>query len=270
MALPDNAFGLIGSLGSGLFNSVGQLFSNRSNRKIARETNEFNAEQNRLNREFQAQQAQIARDWQEEQYQKYSSPAAMVQQYRDAGLNPALMYGQNLQSSTGSSPSPSGSAASGTAIPAQAPNLTGIVQDFLGLARLKSEIDNINADTDTKKAQALKLGSDVNLNNKQIESISQQIKESLARENTEYSKRDLNQVLQATESIKQENMSVEQYILKFEQEYIRKHGRKPDQPALNILFDYLTPYLEVSSEFINDSARISKKGYNLVKSLLGL
>lgn len=49
---------------------------------------------NQANRNFQAQQAQIARDWQEDFYNKYSSPSAMVQQYKDAGLNPAIMYGR--------------------------------------------------------------------------------------------------------------------------------------------------------------------------------
>lgn len=253
----------------GLLDFAGSLFQTFANRRSQNIQNEFNAQQAELNRQFQSQEAQIARDWQEQQYNLYSSPSAMVRQYQDAGMNPALMYGQNLQSSTGSSPAPSGSMASGSPLGAGMP--TGnIIESIAGLAKLKAEINNINADTDAKRAQAIKLGSDVNLNNKQIENISQQIRESVARENTEYSKRDLNQVLQATESIKQENMSVEQYILKFEQEYIRKNGRKPDQPALNILFDYLSPYLEVGSEFINDSANISKKGYNLVKSLLGL
>ncbi|MBR3791450.1 MAG: hypothetical protein IKK18_01995 [Clostridia bacterium] len=253
----------------GLLDFAGSLIQTFANRRSQNRQNEFNAQQAELNRQFQSQEAQIARDWQEQQYNLYSSPSAMVRQYQDAGLNPALMYGQNLQSSTGSSPAPSGSMASGSPLGAGMP--TGnIVDSIAGLAKLKAEINNINADTDAKRAQAIKLGSDVNLNNKQIENISQQIKESIARENTEYSKRDLNQVLQATESIKQENMSVEQYILKFEQEYIRKHGRKPDQPALNILLDYLSPYLEVGSDFVNDSAKISKKGYNLVKSLFGL
>lgn len=258
----------------GLFDAMASIFmlpiQQRFNRQAENRQNAFNAHQAELDRQFQSQEAQIARDWQESQYLKYSSPSAMVSQYQDAGLNPALMYGQNLQSSTGSSPALSGSSASGVAFPTQVPSFSGILDSVANLAKLKAEIDNINADTDTKRAQAIKLGSDVNLNNKQIESISQQIKESIARENTEYSKRDLNQVLQATESIKQENMSVEQYILKFEQEYIRKNGRKPDQPALNILLDYLSPYLEVGSDFVNDSANISKKGYNLVKSLLGL
>lgn len=155
---------IIGSAIQGLFNIYSTGSTNSSNRKIARETNEFNAQQAALNRQFQSQEAQIARDWQEEQYNLYTSPQAMVRQYGEAGLNPALMYGQNLQSSTGGSSAPSGSAASGVAIPAVAPDLSGLVGAFMGLSKLKAEIDNIGADTENKKAQAALAGSSAALN----------------------------------------------------------------------------------------------------------
>lgn len=35
------------------------------------------------------------RKWSEKMYKQYSSPAALVQQYQDAGINPALMFGQS-------------------------------------------------------------------------------------------------------------------------------------------------------------------------------
>lgn len=65
--------------------------------------------QNRKNREFQAKQAQLARDWQEDMYNKYSSPSAMVKQYQEAGLNPALALGGQGQTFTGTSGMTSGS-----------------------------------------------------------------------------------------------------------------------------------------------------------------
>lgn len=147
----------------GLFDFAGALFQGYANKRSQNRQNEFNARQAELDRQFQSQEAQIARDWQEEQYNLYSSPSAMVSQYQDAGLNPALMYGQNLQSSTGSSPTPSGSMASGSPLGAGMP--TGnVIEAVAGLAKLKSEIDNINADTDAKKADALLKGSSVELN----------------------------------------------------------------------------------------------------------
>lgn len=73
-------------------------------------TNKTNKQINAANNEFNAKQAQISRDWQEEQYNKYSSPSAMVQQYEDAGLNPALAYsggqGNTFTGSTASASSP--------------------------------------------------------------------------------------------------------------------------------------------------------------------
>lgn len=46
---------------------------------------------------MQAAQNELNKSWQEKMYNQYQSPAAMVRQYKEAGLNPALMYGQNLQ-----------------------------------------------------------------------------------------------------------------------------------------------------------------------------
>ena len=35
-----------------------------------------------------------ARKWEEDMYNQYNSPSALVRQYNDAGINPALMFGQ--------------------------------------------------------------------------------------------------------------------------------------------------------------------------------
>lgn len=158
---------------------VGHSIINENTRQ---RQNRFNADEAQKNRDFQAQQAEIARDWQEQQYNQYSSPSAMVRQYRDAGLNPALMQNNSLQTSTGSSPSPSGSSASGSGIGSSLPAFTGIVRDILDLKKLDSEIDNIRSDSEAKRAQAILSGSyaDVNksvqaLNKKQISRIESEI-----------------------------------------------------------------------------------------------
>lgn len=114
-----------------------------------KEQNAFNAQEAQRNRDFQSAQAQVARDWQEEQYLKYNSPSARVRQYQEAGLNPALMYGAsstgNASTSTGI---PSGSAASGGAGGAQR---ISAVSALANLRLLKSQIDNIDADTHSKE-----------------------------------------------------------------------------------------------------------------------
>lgn len=81
---------------------------------------------------FSAEQAQLERDWQEEMYLKYNSPSALMSQYREAGLNPALMYGQNVagnMSANASAPS--------SVTPDSGSSLANIV-DIIGL---KSQID---------------------------------------------------------------------------------------------------------------------------------
>lgn len=102
---------------------------------------------------FSAEQAQLERDWQEEMYLKYNSPSALMSQYREAGLNPALMYGQNVagnMSANASAPS--------SVTPDSGSSLANIV-DIIGL---KSQIDlnkanarlaNSNADVQDTEAK---------------------------------------------------------------------------------------------------------------------
>ena len=139
---------------SAALNLGSSALANHQQGKMQDKQNAFNAEQSELNRSFQSREAEIARDWQEEQYNKYSSPQAMMRQYKEAGLNPALMYGQNLQSSTGSSSSPSGSAASGSTPSAFMSDMAGIIQSFLGLAKLKQDIKESESRVNANNAAA--------------------------------------------------------------------------------------------------------------------
>lgn len=94
---------------------------------------------------FSANQAAIERDWQEKMYNQYESPAAMMRQYQEAGLNPALMYGG------AGSPSPSFSGGSpGSVSPS---GMLDPISAILDLARSRAEIDNIKADTRNKNAE---------------------------------------------------------------------------------------------------------------------
>lgn len=178
--------GAIGSAVQGLLNVGSTAIANNTQRKMQREQNAFNAQQADLNRQFQSREAEIARDWQEQQYNQYSSPSAMVRQYNEAGLNPALMYGSNLQSSTGSTSAPSGSSASGSTPSAFAADLTGIASAFLGLAKLKQEIKESKSRENANNAAAyasersgLVANADVGLKqsqtrlNKQISNLTQ-------------------------------------------------------------------------------------------------
>lgn len=67
--------GIISALGSLAGNTVGGIFQNHANAKLARENREFALDM-----------------WNREN--EYNLPTNQVQRYRDAGLNPALMAGQ--------------------------------------------------------------------------------------------------------------------------------------------------------------------------------
>lgn len=96
--------------------------------------------------EWNAQQAQIARDWDEEMYLKYNSPSALMSQYRQAGLNPALMYGQNVSGNMNTAgPVASGSNSGG-----------GLdLGSLLSVFGLKSEIEMNKAGSRQRNAEAV-------------------------------------------------------------------------------------------------------------------
>lgn len=117
-----------------------------------REANEFTAQQAQINRNFQSAEADLARQWQEEQYLKYNSPAAQMQQFRDAGINPIMVAGGNMPAASTSTAAPSGSAGSSVSPSAPIDLLSGV----LSALRFKAEIDNIKADTHQKETGAKK------------------------------------------------------------------------------------------------------------------
>ncbi len=142
--------------------------------------------QNRKNREFQAKQAQLARDWQEDMYNKYSSPSAMVKQYQEAGLNPALALGGQGQTFTGTSGMTSGSQMmpdySGL-------DLSGIFTALAGLniegkkadASAKRDVAEANYFDKLAEGQAIDNKTKPEYNRETINSIKQGISESLNR-----------------------------------------------------------------------------------------
>lgn len=77
----------------------------------------------------------------------YNSPAAQMQRYKDAGLNPALVYGQmpqaNAPDMVGGSPASAATAPAGDTI-----------SDLANLRLLDAQEENIRADTAAKRADA--------------------------------------------------------------------------------------------------------------------
>lgn len=157
--------GLLSDISNIFFNTVGigyQASKDSGLTGAEREANAFTAEQASISRNFEAQQAEIARDWQEQQYLQYNSPAAMIRQYQEAGLNPALMYGSSSGSSASMSTSIPGSPSGSSVSPHGAGDVASMVAN---LSMLKAQIENIKADTENKRAAAGESGARTNLLN---------------------------------------------------------------------------------------------------------
>lgn len=150
---------------------------------------------------FNSIEAQKARDFNLQMYEDYQSPKAMMEQYKEAGLNPALMY-------EGYSPSPvsSNATANSVAPTSESDILTDSIQAMLGIVSAKQQIDlqkaqirSINADTEGKDIDNAnkqrmydieyslkgvdieKAQSDIKKNSAEINKITQDIQESISR-----------------------------------------------------------------------------------------
>lgn len=113
--------------------------------------------QGMLNRRFQKKQNALDRQFTLDMYQRqyqdnlnlwnmqndYNSPAAQMQRYSDAGLNPHLIYGQTNESPTIKSPEPK-------QFTQPAGLISGLDTMFSGYAQLKN-VDNLQAQTNNLK-----------------------------------------------------------------------------------------------------------------------
>jgi len=80
----------IGAIGGAAISAIGNFFSGKSNRKAQ---NALFEKQSRFARDERLAQ----QNWIESMYEKnnaYNSPAAQMARYKEAGLNPDLIYGK--------------------------------------------------------------------------------------------------------------------------------------------------------------------------------
>lgn len=131
------------------------LLNNRRRERVTQENNEKNRQSaERIN------QANI--DWQKEYYDKtnaYNTPQMQMQRFKEAGLNPHLIYGQGTPGNT-TMPTPpqQGYAESKAYLPES--NFTPIAetamaaaQAYVGMKKQQAEIDNTEAATQVQLAQ---------------------------------------------------------------------------------------------------------------------
>lgn len=142
-------------LGSTL-NTAGGIYNNERNIAEARRTREdnqaFESEQAQLNREFQSKEAELAFEREVDFYERYKSPQAQVQAYKEAGLNPALLAGGIGASSSPSASAPSGAQGHSSGSAPVNSNPFSFVSDAFNFAGLAQVIEQRKADI--KKTQA--------------------------------------------------------------------------------------------------------------------
>ncbi len=136
--------------------------TNETNLQIARETNQANAELAKYNWEQQKDMwnAQNA----------YNTPSAQMSRYRDAGLNPNLIYGQGSNGNSTSIPTPATptmQAAHVDRIPYE--TLVGnLGDDLLKFYNFKLQREKLEADKELTESQAASQRADVNVKNAQV------------------------------------------------------------------------------------------------------
>lgn len=109
--------------------------------------------------QFNAKMAEEERAWQEEQNERYNSIAGKVQQAHEAGVNPLYAVTGSAVSpaqSHGVAPSASSSPMSSSAGPRPSGSMSNLVQEFLGMSKLKSEMERMKAESRSLNARALR------------------------------------------------------------------------------------------------------------------
>lgn len=175
MGLLSNVFDWITGKGSGIvgagIGAVSSAIQNKKNRdwnaeqaeinrqfqsEEAETARQFNAHEAALQRDWSSQEAERARDWNEEMYEKYNSLSGKIHQAEQAGVNPMFaVTGNAVSPMSASASAPSGASASGGAPSGSSAtaSFVDLVGSMLGMAKLKAEIANIEADTKKKDAE---------------------------------------------------------------------------------------------------------------------
>lgn len=135
----------VGSLIGGWLNYKGQKQANDTNLEIARKNNEFNE-----------------RMW--HMQNEYNTPSAQMQRYREAGLNPNLIYGSTSNGNASSAPVATPVSVENTrAGDAFLGQMSLSAEGILNLIKKKEEIETQKATTDNIKAQTLEKNNENSL-----------------------------------------------------------------------------------------------------------
>lgn len=165
-------FGLIGSaIGAAGNVAAAKVQANQSEKNLGLQFG-YQKKLNEQQYNFNSQEAEKARQWQEDYYNQYQSPAALMRQYQDAGMNPILANG--ISPSTPPSASSAQGSAGSVGLP-QSPNLMGIVDSilnvFTNIMRIKNEnkltnaqVENYESSSNLNNAKSAETFSNIDLN----------------------------------------------------------------------------------------------------------
>ena len=150
MAVDLSPLSSIGSLGGSIVSMIGQ--NKAINKQIAAQR-----EENAKTRQYNLMLARQQNQWNIEQWQRendYNSPSAQMSRFREAGLNPDLMYGNGTPGNSMGSPQlTSGAPATPQDMSplGSMRNFGDVVQQTLDMEMKRAQIDAIKANTDNIK-----------------------------------------------------------------------------------------------------------------------
>lgn len=141
----------------------GNMFQNWSNRGLANDQREWSENMQQRQWEWNQQQWMRERDWNYkmwEEMNRYNSPQEQMARFREAGLNPHLIYGKGSAGTAGS-PAQVGSVRAPDVKQYTRPEMRSITQglDVFGMytqgRMLEAQRDNVLANTQLAKQEAL-------------------------------------------------------------------------------------------------------------------
>lgn len=207
----------IGAAGNLLAAGIGQIGQVKKAKKIARfETDmqkELNAYTAEMNYNYGEQSADRADERSRALYEDYSSPQAMVQQYKAAGLNPGLMYSgagggaggtgtlQKGAQATSSAVQPGSAGNAGGAAMAVASQRAALQQSIAGAAEMSANAKLKNAQAKEAEAKANEINEMLPINQitKKIEAAAKELQYEIEKTKTSMSRTNWKLITQLAE-----------------------------------------------------------------------
>lgn len=272
---------MLGALISGGLGLLGGILGNQSREDIAVQSSAMSAKQADRNRKFMANQAQIGREFENKQairqmqFQERMAGTTYQRAVKDmmaADLNPMLAYSQ------GGAPSPAG--ASGDAsVPSgsqgqvympnyESPILTGLASAsaLYDVANKAAVVQNTEADTDKKKAEAAERRSQEKLNVWEQNKIESYLNDVLPYEIGIK----VNQIITANLTQKEIVQKIEK--LTYEVNMSRSEAAKlwmSLEKAYNEYAAEKSPFKREVSPYLDDAHKISSSASEIIRSVTG-